>query len=123
MGNVPQINAAVARSGIYSPPRPLAKSVTNDGTSAIFPGVQSANFTFVLSGANTNRVYILIQNNTAVSLALGFGAPNKSGIKLLSGGYYERELYTPIQQIFATLLAPSIATDYVSVEEGSTSLL
>ena len=115
----PIVIPALSRAGIYTPPAPVARIVTNDNTSGLVIGAQLAGYVFNILGANLNRVYVLIQNNTTVSLAIGVGSPNNKGIVLLAGGYYERQFYTFTQQIYGTLLGASVAGDYVTVEEGS----
>ena len=116
----PYKDAGQSRVGVWLPPRPVQNNVINDSTSGISIGAQASGYVFLLAGSNINRQYILIQNNSATAaIAVGFGAPNAQGLKILAGGYYERELYCPTQQIYATLLAASAAGDYVSIEEGS----
>lgn len=115
----PLITPALERGGIYVPPPPSLRVYTNDNTSGIVIGAQASGYVLAILGANLNRVYVLVQNNTTVKLALGIGSPNIQGLVILPGGYYERQFYTFTQQIYATLLAASVAGDYVTVEEGS----
>ena len=117
--NNPIVRAALARGGISVPQLPLSRTLINDTSSGIVIGAQAPGFNVAVSGANPNRVYLLIQNNTSAKIAIGVGSPNALGLVLLPGGYYERELYAFTQQIYITLLAVSAVGDYISVEEGS----
>lgn len=117
----PYQRAALARSGVYVPPRVVRVSQISDSTNGVAFGAQASGYSTQVVGYNPNREYLLIQNNCAsASIAVGFGAANALGIVVLAGGYYERQIYTSTQPVFITLLAASAAGDYVTVEEGST---
>lgn len=114
-GNALTASRTVERPRALTPP-----VVINDTTTSIVPGVQASGFSFLAVGANPNRVYLLIQNNTAVNIAIAVGnAASPQGLLILPGGYYERQLYSFISSVYITVLGATVATDYVTVEEGS----
>ena len=116
----PYVDAGISRGGLYQPPAPVQKIIINDSTTGYVINAQLLGFQVVVAGNNDNRVYILVQNNTGVSIALGVGSPNAQGLVIASGGYYERQFYCFTQQVYVTLLGASVAGNYITVEEGST---
>lgn len=112
----------VARqSRVIERPRAVApRSLTNDTTGAIVIGAQAAGYNQQLIGSNINRNYLLIQNNTTVNISLAVGnGPSSTGLIILPGGYYERQIYCFPQAVFVTLIAASATNDYISYEEGT----
>ena len=110
-----------APRGIEVPRTPIVTLYINDVTGSVYPGVRAAGYSFQVLGANVNRVYLLLQNNTAsanISIAVGNSA-SSTGILIVPGGYYEREIYSFISSVFITLLGATTGTDYITYEEGS----
>lgn len=117
-------DAATARRAIELPRVATPPTIVNDTTSAVVVGAQAAGFSVQLVGANPNRVYLLVQNNTTVNISIAVGnGPSAQGIILTPGatpgGNYEREIYCFVSAVYVTLLAASAAGDFVTVEEGS----
>lgn len=115
---------ATARRFIERPVVAPPPVIINDTTSAVVVGAQALGFSTQLVGANPNRVYLLIQNNTTVNISIAVGnGPSSQGIILTPGttpgGNYEREIYCFISAVYVTLLAASAAGDFITVEEGS----
>lgn len=113
-------NDLTARRSPAFPQTVTHPSGINDTTSSVVVGAQPSGYSFMGLGSNTNRMYVLIQNNTTVNISLAAGnAASPTGILLLPGGYYERQIYTFTSAIYITLLGASAANDYVTLEEGS----
>jgi len=111
-----------ARRAIDIPTAQQRPTQINDTTSALVVGAQPSGFTVLAVGANSNREYLLIQNNTTVNISIAVGnAGSATGLLIVPGGYYERQIYCFVSAVYITLLAASGANDYVTIEEGSIS--
>lgn len=115
---------AAAAPRLIETPRPQPPGIIiSDTTASVSPGVQASGYSVQLVGSNSRRVYLLIQNNCAstnIALAVGNGA-SASGLVIVPGGYYERQIYCFTQAVFVTFLAATTATDYITYEEGSST--